>query len=52
MAGIIDHVLSGYGIRDRILGFTPNSPINNRSLTPFLNNSGSLLSVELCNLEN
>jgi hypothetical protein len=52
MAGIINDVLAKYLIQDRILGFTTDSASNNRRLTKVLNNAGSLLSVEWCQLEN
>jgi len=52
MAGIINEVLARYGIQDSILGFTTDSPSNNRTLTEALNNAWSLLLVELCQLEN
>jgi len=52
MAGIINNVLARYGIQDRILSFTSDSASNNRTLTEVLNNTGSLLSIEWCQLEN
>jgi len=52
MAGIINTVLPGYGIQDRILGFTTDSASNNRMLTEAFNNAWSLLWLEWCQLEN
>jgi len=52
MTGIINEVIARYGIQDRILGFTTDSPSNNQMLTEALNNAWSLLSVEWCQLEN
>jgi len=52
MAGMINDVLSRYGIQDRILGFTTDRASNKRTLTEALNNAWSLLSVEWCQLEN